>query len=192
MAGKQAKLLSRGQLLAMLRRAKRNRNAERDTVIILLSAKAGLRAGEIAKLTWPMVLDSRGRVGTLIELHDCAAKKGSGRCIPMHTSLRKALSGLKAVSDDLTGAVVRSERGGQMRPRSVVNWFSGLYAELGYDGCSSHSGRRSFITTAARLVHKSGGSLRDVQQLAGHRSIDMTQRYIEGDSDAKRRLVNLL
>jgi len=170
MAGKQAKLLSRGQLLAMLRRAKRNRNAERDTVIILLSAKAGLRAGEIAKLTWPMVLDSRGRVGTLIELHDCAAKKGSGRCIPMHTSLRKALSGLKAVSDDLTGAVVRSERGGQMRPRSVVNWFSGLYAELGYDGCSSHSGRRSFITTAARLVHKSGGSLRDVQQLAGHRS----------------------
>ena len=79
-----------------------------------------------------------------------------------------------------------------MRPRSVVNWFSALFDELGYDGCSSHSGRRSFITAAARMVHKSGGSLRDVQQLAGHRSIDMTQRYIEGDTDAKRRLVNLL
>lgn len=192
MAGKQAKLLSRGQLLAMLRYVKYNRYASRDTVMILLSSKAGLRAGEIANLTWPMVLDSRGHVGTIIELRDCAAKKGSGRCVPMHKELRSALSGLKAVSDDLSGPVIRSERGGQMRPRSVVNWFSAVFTELGFEGCSSHSGRRSFITSAARLVHKSGGSLRDVQQLAGHRSIDMTQRYIEGDTNAKRRLVNLL
>jgi site-specific recombinase XerD len=37
-----------------------------------------------------------------------------------------------------------------------------------------------------------GGSLRDVQQLAGHASIDMTQRYIEGSTSAKRALVNLI
>jgi hypothetical protein len=39
------------------------------------------------------------------------------------------------------------------------------------------------------LVHKVGGSLRDVQLLAGHRSIQITQRYIDGDSDAQRKLV---
>jgi integrase len=79
-----------------------------------------------------------------------------------------------------------------MTPLSIVIWFSRRYSELGLEGCSSHSGRRTFITRAARLVHKAGGSLRDVQLLAGHRSIQTTQRYIDGDSDAQRRLVSLL
>jgi len=79
-----------------------------------------------------------------------------------------------------------------MRANSIVNWFIKIYAELGYTGCSSHSGRRSFITSAARQVHKAGGSLRDVQLLAGHRSIAVTQAYIDGDSHAQRRLVALL
>ena len=35
-------------------------------------------------------------------------------------------------------------------------------------------------------------SLRDVQQLAGHSSLATTQRYIEGDTEAKRKLVNLI
>ena len=66
------------------------------------------------------------------------------------------------------------------------------YRELGLEGCSSHSGRRTFITQAARLTHKAGGSLRDVQLLAGHRSIDTTQGYIDGDTDAQRKLIALL
>ena len=79
-----------------------------------------------------------------------------------------------------------------MRPGSVVNWFPQLYRELGLAGCSSHSGRRTFITNAARVVFKAGGSLRDVQQLAGHRSIEQTQAYIDASARAKRRLVALL
>jgi len=34
--------------------------------------------------------------------------------------------------------------------------------------------------------------LRDVQLLAGHRSIETTQRYIDGDTQAQRRLVSLI
>jgi len=157
----------------------------------LLSVKAGLRAAEIAKLTWEMVLSAGGEIGTVLELQNRAAKKGSGRSIPLHEDLRQALSILRRSSSGL-GPVVCSERGGPMTPLSIVVWFSRAYDALGFEGCSSHSGRRTFITRAARLVHKAGGSLRDVQLLAGHRSIQTTQRYIDGDSDAQRRLVSLI
>jgi integrase/recombinase XerD len=60
------------------------------------------------------------------------------------------------------------------------------------EGCSSHSGRRTFITRAAKEVSVVGGSLRDVQQLAGHASLAMTQAYIEGDTEAKRKLIGRL
>ena len=70
--------------------------------------------------------------------------------------------------------------------------FHRLYASLGLIGGSSHSGRRTCITRAARKVSEAGGSLRDVQQLAGHASLSLTQRSIEGDSDAKRELIALI
>ena len=156
-----------------------------------MSIKAGLRAGEIAKLTWDMVLDPTGEVGSVIELRDHAAKKNSGRLIPLNADLRIALSTWRT-SECGVGAVLRSERGDHMTPVSIVNWFATAYRTIGVDGCSSHSGRRTFITRAARVVHQAGASLRDVQLLAGHRSIQTTQRYIDGDTDAQRKLVSLI
>jgi integrase len=192
MAGKQAKILSADHIDDLLFFAERSRHPLRNRVIILLSIKAGLRAAEIASLTWPMVLNPAGEIGTIIELRDDIAKKGSGRIVPIHPNLREALAALRGEVRSYDATVVRSERGGAMTPLSIVICFSRMYSALGLDGCSSHSGRRTFITRAARLVHKAGGSLRDVQLLAGHRSIQTTQRYIDGDSDAQRRLVSLL
>jgi integrase len=139
-----------------------------------------------------MLTNSRGQVGTVIELHNSAAKKGSGRMLPLNKELRLGLMRLREEALDLDGPVICSERGGACSPRSIVNWFRALYQVLDFEGCSSHSGRRTFITNAARLVAKVGGSLRDVQQLAGHRSIEQTQSYIEGNNEAKRRLVQLI
>lgn len=191
MAGKQAKVLSTPNLALLLLYAKRTRWPKRNTVMVLLSVKAGLRAGEIAKLTWDMILAPNGEIGHVIELRDHAAKMKGGRTIPIHADLRQALLRLTRTSDCI-GPVITSERGGAMTPGSVVIWFMTAYRAIGLDGCSSHSGRRTFITRAARLVHKAGGSLRDVQLLAGHRSIQVTQRYIDGDSDAQRKLVSLI
>lgn len=191
MAGRQAKILTSGQLDIALRYVDRQHNATRNRVILLLSAKAGLRAGEIAGLSWQMLLDARWRVSDRIELHDAVAKCQSGRTIPLNADLRKALVALRRESEPI-GAVIRSCRGGGMRATSVVNWFATLYRDLGFQGCSSHSGRRTFITRAAQMVAKTGGSLRDVQQLAGHRSIEQTQHYIEGNNAAKRRLIALI
>jgi integrase len=191
MAGKQAKILSDQQTKSLLVFVSATRNARRNRLILLLSLKAGLRAGEIAKLTWDMVVGPTGEIGSVIELRDCAAKKKSGRLIPIHPSLRAALAAWRKLTTG-TGPIIRSERGGPMTPVSIVNWFAIAYRAVGLEGCSSHSGRRTFITRAARLVHKAGGSLRDVQLLAGHRSIQTTQRYIDGDTDAQRKLVSMI
>lgn len=192
MIGKKAKILSDDQAARLLSFASTTRYPIRNRIIVLLSLKAGLRAGEIAKLTWPMVLDPDGGIAPVIELRDHAAKKKSGRLIPIHTTLKDALERSRGAGS-IDGPVIASERGGRsMTAVSIVNWFATAYATLGLEGCSSHSGRRTFITRAARLVHKAGGSLRDVQLLAGHRSIAVTQGYIDGDSDAQRKLVALI
>jgi integrase len=79
MAGKQAKILSDQQTRSLHVFASASRNPRRNHLIVLLSLKAGLRAGEIAKLTWDMVVGPTGEIGVVIELRDCAAKKKSGR-----------------------------------------------------------------------------------------------------------------
>jgi integrase len=191
MSGKQAKILHDQQINDLLVFASATRNPLRNKLIVLLSVKAGLRAGEIAGLTWDMVLDPTGEVGQAIELHDRVAKKNSGRRIPINPTLRTALTAWCLLTGG-AGRVIRSERSDAMSPASIVNWFAIAYRAVGLKGCSSHSGRRTFITRAARLVHKAGGSLRDVQLLAGHRSIQTTQRYIDGDTDAQRKLVAMI
>jgi integrase len=191
MPGKRAKILSTVNVGDLVVYASCTRHPVRNTVMVLLSAKAGLRAGEIANLTWDMVLDATGQVSGLIELADRAAKKCSGRSIPVHSDLMAALAAWRQVAPP-SDYVIASERGGQMRPVSIVVWFNRAFKNIGLKRCSSHSGRRTFVTRAARIVHKAGGSLRDVQLLAGHRSIQTTQRYIDGDTDAQRKLVSML
>src|SRR4249919_1935921 len=76
MLGKQAKILAPRDVADLLALAECSRHPHRNRVIVLLSAKAGLRAGEIASLTWDMVVDAGGQIGNVIELRDHAAKKG--------------------------------------------------------------------------------------------------------------------
>ena len=191
MLGRQAKILSDTQITALLLYGSLTRQPLRNHVLVLLSVKAGLRASEIANLTWDMVTDPSRQIGPAIELRDSAAKSRSGRVIPIHPELRSALAIWRRLNPG-RGPIVQSERGGHMTSVSIVNWFARAYRSIGVQGCSSHSGRRTFITRAARLVHTTGGSLRDVQLLAGHRSIQTTQRYIDGDTDAQRKLVSMI
>jgi integrase/recombinase XerD len=150
----------------------------------------------MASLTWAMVTDAAGQVAETIHLENRASKgKTGGRTIPMHPDVYAALVTLQTWRGDVAGSdrpVLFSERGGGLSPATVRLWFHRLSTSLKMDGCSSHSGRRTFITRAARKVSQVGGSLRDVQELAGHTSLAMTQRSIEGDTDGKRKLVALI
>jgi integrase len=68
MLGKQAKVLPLLDVADLLAFADCSRQPLRNRVMVLLSTKAGLRAGEIANLTWDMVLDARGQLGNVIAL----------------------------------------------------------------------------------------------------------------------------
>jgi integrase/recombinase XerD len=188
--GKQAKVLTKAQVDRVLRHVETTRRPIRNRVIILLSVKAGLRAKEIASLKWDMVTDADGRVGSAIHLPDSASKGRSGRIIPINSELRDALLALTASRS--SEYVVSTQRGRRTSAQAVVNLFFGWYRDVGLRGCSSHSGRRTFITNAARKIGSVGGSLRDVQALAGHANLGTTQRYIEADVEAQGRVVDLI
>ena len=195
---KQAKILSKKQIDQLLWYVGTNRNAMRNRIIVLLSVRAGLRAKEIAGLKWAMVTDADGKINDSIHLTDEASKGKSGRIIPLNMKLRHELEDWREHEAKrhgfsiATSYVISTERAGKTSAQAIVNMFSAWYTEIGLVGCSSHSGRRTFITNAARQITTVGGSLRDVQMLAGHSSLAVTQRYIEGDSEARRKIVELV
>ena len=192
--GKQAKVLSRAQIEAALGYVAKTRHPYRNRVIFLLSVKAGFRAKEIASLTWEMVTTSDGKIGNSIRLQDVASKGRSGRVIPLNRDLRQALLDLRAskLRGRPSSYVVTTERASMTSPHAIVLMFGKWFRALGYNGCSSHSGRRTFITNAARKISTVGGSLRDIQMLAGHSALSTTQRYIEADAAAQRKIVDLV
>ena len=195
---KQAKTLNKKQIDQLLWYVGTLRHAKRNELIILLSVRAGLRAKEIAGLKWAMLTDADGKIGDSIRLTDIASKGRSGRIIPMNIQLRLKLqdwlqeAAKQRCFDIASSHVITTERSARTQAQAIVNMFAAWYADVGLVGCSSHSGRRTFITNAARKISSVGGSLRDVQALAGHSSLAVTQRYIDGSEDARAKVVELV
>ena len=192
--GKQAKILTKGQIEAVMGFLNSTRYPERNKVIFLLSVRAGLRAKEIACLKWEMLTDAEGELGSAIHLVDEASKGRSGRVIPLNKELLAALKTFRATQTRFRPSpyVIATERATNTSPAAIANLFAAWYRSLGFTGASSHSGRRTAITGWARRISNVGGSLRDVQLLAGHSALSTTQRYIEADGNAQRRVVEFL
>lgn len=183
-----AKILSDTNLRAALAILKE----PRERTMVLLSSKAGLRAVEISNLTWGCIREN----DTVIEL--VSTKGDKPRTVPINTQLREALQAYRGVCKhvgdrDLVFVSRHAKPGTPLSANAVAAWFRDLYVRrLGWEGFSSHSGRRTFATQAARKATLAGGSLRDVQDMLGHASLNTTQRYLEPSSDAKRKLVELI
>ena len=196
--GKQSKVLNKQQIEMVSSHLRSKRNGLRNQTIFLLSVKCGLRSKEISKLSWKEVCNSNGEVDNCISLTNRSSKGLSGRIIPLHKDVRHNLIELldnhkQFRSFDInTSFVVRTERSPFTTSQSIVNMFQKWYRTLGLVGCSSHSGRRTFITETSKKISLCGGSLRDVQMMVGHSSLQTTQRYIESDSESQRKVVDLI
>ena len=149
-----------------------------------------------------MVTDAEGAIADAISLENTASKgKHGGRIIPMHIDLHEALKTLHAheqdkgrVKPDAFVVILSKMNTDQTSRANSIHFLfnKDWFKKLGFSGASSHSGRRTFITSAARKVSTVGGSLRDIQSLAGHSSIQTTQRYVDTDPEAQRRLIDKL
>ena len=175
-----------------------SRNSLRDILIFLLSIKGGLRAKEISCITWDMVLDSDGNVSNSLDITNQVSKgKTGGRKIPLNKYLKSTLIEFHNKQSikrnfDIKGNIISTQRSKTTSPQVIVNLFSSWYKDLNLIGCSSHSGRRTFITNCSRKISTVGGSLKDVQYLSGHSSLQTTQRYIELNQESKNKIVDLI
>lgn len=183
-----AKVINDEQLeytLAQL--AETSSSFESDQLKLLLSVRAGLRAGEIAALTLDAFLDADGRIAKSITVEEKHSKSKRARTIPMHPDIRIAVKQLlRANNGQHHAPIAYSYCGGRLRrqsPNTLAQWFRRAYRRAGLTGCSSHSGRRTFVTTLARRANQFGHSLRDVQYLAGHANLDTTAAYIDLSPD---------
>ena len=196
--GKQAKTLSRTQVKMISEYLLTNRYGIRDQTIFYFSIKSGLRAKEIAHLKWAMVMNSDGSVGDYLNLPNSSSKGNGGRVVPLNKDLKRNLIELLQRHSNYQNfnpqgsAIIRTERSKRTSSQAIVNMFQRWYQRLGIVGCSSHSGRRTFITETAKRISTVGGSLRDIQMMVGHSSLQTTQRYIEADSDSQMKVVNLI
>ncbi len=191
-----AKMLTPEEIAAVLRHVEaESRYPERDRVMVLLSVRAGLRASEIAGLSWEHVLTADGSaVAEEIDLPRQITKgEKRARVIPVHEELKQALEAFMAQWPDRVAPgqpVVFSERG-RYGANGIAHWFKRIYQDAGLTGASSHSGRRTLLTNLARKCAHAGASLRDVQRIAGHADLGTTERYVEPSLEAQRRLIAL-
>ena len=187
---KQAKVLSEREFKRVLAVIGSRTYSTRNRLAFMLSHLAGMRVGEIAALTVADVIDAQGNPRDRIYLKPSYTKGGFGRMIFVNTRLQReiaaylrSLPGLPA----LTAPLIRSQKRRPFSANSLCQFFSHIYQLAGIDNATSHSGRRGFIT---KLAH-SGISAKVIMELAGHKHLTTTQRYIDVTDEMKQRAVEL-
>lgn len=158
-----------------------SRNPERDLCLHGLSYFCALRAQEIARLEKRDVTDAAGRLADKLEVTPHAAKYGRPRTLPMPQNVRDALSAYLKKCPIKNGPLFFNQFGAPMTSGAVQKQLARIGRAAGFN-VSSHSGRRTCLTFAARNIHMINGSLRDVQLLAGHADLATTQSYLEPTS----------
>jgi integrase/recombinase XerD len=191
---KQARVLSRSELKRVLAVCSAHRYGMRNKLIVLLSHYAGLRVGEISSLKWNDLLETNGSIKAVFYLSAKNTKSNEARAVHLNELLRKEIANYsKAIEiefnpSEFSNPVIASQKGKSFSANSLCQLFGRIYSEAGIDDASSHSGRRWFIT---QLAHK-GVSPKVIMELAGHKHLGTTQRYIDVNEGMKTAAVGLL
>jgi integrase/recombinase XerD len=195
----QAKTLNEKEIKRMLNFISLRRHAERDRAMFLLTHLAGMRIGEVANLKIRDVLAADGTIREEIRLTAEQTKGKHSRTVTLSEKMRKELgkyvdyrfdeaTRLALTNADTDKPLFNTQKRAGFSPNTLCHHFFMLYREAGLDGASSHSGRRSFLTS---LSQKSV-PLKVLMELAGHRQAQTTMRYVSVTTDMKKAAVELI
>ena len=163
------------------------RQAAQNIAIYLLGYRAGLRIGSIAGLRLNDVLDSSGKLKEVVELRrDIVKGRRNYAAYLTHPELREALLAYLAVRPETeVEDLFVSQKNTGFSANALTHKMLKLYREAGFDGASSHSGRRSFATNCIR----SGVDIVSLKTLMNHASIQQTSEYVATDEDMLKKAV---
>lgn len=186
----QAKTLTEAEFKQVLNYINSRKFALRNRTMFLISHWSGMRVGEIASLKIRDVLNGDGTVKAEIRLSPEQTKGRHARTVYLPKKLQEAIAEFIRCRciNNFDEPVFYTTNGIGFSGNSLCQLFFWLYRNAGVEGASSHSGRRSFITSLA----SKGISVRVLASMAGHRSISTTMSYIDANDDMKRKAVELI
>lgn len=197
---KQARTLNDKELNLLLLYVNTRKYAERDRCMLLMTYLAGMRIGEVAATKIKDVLAADGTVKQEINLTAEQTKGKYARTVVLNDKLRKEILNYLLTRFNKQDLIAIQYSTAKEKPlfctqkadgftsNTACYHFHMLYKNAGLEGCSSHSGRRSFLT---ELSSKSV-PLKVLMELAGHRQAQTTMRYVNVTQDMKRAAVSLL
>ena len=162
----------------------------RNRVMLLSGLFSGMRVGEISSLTISDVMNSDRSVKAEVRLTAEQTKGRQPRTVFLPQKLRDELQSYLDLRTDAKPEHPLFVTAGRKRfsANVMAQHFHYLFKRAGIAGASSHSMRRSFITNLAAK----GIGVRVLASLAGHRSIAVTQKYIDVNDEMKRNAVELI
>ena len=162
----------------------------RDSTMLLLTHLCGLRVGEVAALRFDDVLDANGTVRDEMTFDAARTKSKRARKIFLPKQMQRQLKAyVSSVSKrPQHGYFFSTQKSARFSANTATQHLQRLYARAGIVGATSHSGRRTWLTT----LSKKGVSVFVLADMAGHRSIQTTQRYVTVNDEMKRNAAELI
>jgi len=189
---KQARVLNDKQVKKLFNSPKMTKFESRNRLILTLSYYAGMRSCEICSLTVGDVIDGNGDIKESIQLKSHQTKGNKSQSVVLSSLVRgeieKYVSEHSLTQKPLAAPLIKSQRGGFFSSQSLQNLFKHLYRNVGYDDCSSHSGRRKFASSLDEM----NVSIGVIKTLLRHSHISSTQRYIQVSKHRLENSVNML
>ena len=187
-----AKSLTATELEQVLQYIAQRTYAERNRLMLLLTVGAGMRVSEVAGLTIGDVSNADGTVRSEVFLSAERVKHKHARTVFLNTRLQQELTSYIATrtwhSDKQPLFSTNKGIRCAFSANTLTQHFHYIYKRAGIKNGSSHSGRKTFLTSLA----SQGVSVFVLAALAGHKSITTTQKYVTVNDDVKRKCVELV